>query len=188
MSNNVKWLDFKSLERASDDKDFDLFSFIIFGSRFVSKRWWWLFIPLLNLYICFFILLAVITFPLRLYINSSQLRRLIKNVYDIEDTNSPFRLIRNRRGDIGLCKWGKSYEFSRKVLLEPQYIDIARWRDDGFIITDKNYKMGLYDPIKEKWTFPCECRKIEIESKCIINVTKNNISQRYNNYGERILN
>lgn len=183
MCYKIQWIDFKALERDDVDEKFGLFDFIFLGSRFICKYWWLYWLPILNIAI----ILVWITIPLRLYINSSQLRKLRKNAYDIEDTYSDFRLIRNVSGDIGLCEWGKSFEFSRKVLLPSQYVKIDRWGVDGFIVTDKNNKMGLFSTETCKWIFPCSCDNISIESDDIINIIIDNRSQRYNSKGDRIV-
>lgn len=187
MNNKIQWIDFRALERDDVDEKFGLFDFIFWGSRYANKHWWWSFIPLLNISLILAIVITWITIPLRLYINSSQLRKLRKNAYDIEDTYSDFRLIRNASGDIGLCEWGKSFEFSRKVLLPSQYVKIDRWGVDGFIVTDKNNKMGLFSTETCKWIFPCSCDNISIESDDIINIIIDNRSQRYNSKGDRIV-
>ena len=188
MKNKIQWIDFKALERDDVDEKFGLFDFIFWGSREMLKDWWWVFIPILNFVYLFVFLIVFLTIPLRCYINASQLRTLRKNAYDIEDTYSDFRLIRNSSGDIGLCEWGESFSFSRKVLLPSQYAKIDRWREYEFIVTDKNNKMGLYSTEIFKWIFPCDCDNINIESNDIIKVTVNNKSQRYNNKGDRIIN
>ncbi|MBQ8364674.1 MAG: hypothetical protein IJX41_02150 [Bacteroidaceae bacterium] len=187
MNNIIQWIDFKALERDDVDENFGLLSFIFWGTRDLEKRKWWGIIPILNLIYLPGFLISFITFPLRCFINASQLRKLRKNAYDIEDTYSDFRLIRNASGDIGLCEWGKSFEFSRKVLLPSQYAKIDRWGLDRFIVTDKNNKMGLFSSETCKWIFPCSCDNIVIESTDIINVTINNKSQRYNSKGDRII-
>lgn len=125
--------------------------------------------------------------PFRWYISASQLKKLRKNAFDIEDTFSYFRLIRNVNGDIGLCEWGESFEFSRQVLLPSLYAKIDRWQENGFIVTDKNHNMGLYSTESRKWIFPCICEKIDVVSNDIINVTIYNKSQCYNIKGDRIL-
>ena len=188
MNNKIQWIDFRALERDDVDEKFGLFDFCFYGSRWVSKHWWWGFIPPLNGLLMISILSAWISMPFRWYISSRQLRKLRKNAYDIEHTFSDFRLIRNLGGDVGLCEWGESFEFSRKVLLLSQYAKIDRWQESGFIVTDRNNKMGLYSTENFKWIFPCMCDNISIESNDIINVTINNKSQLYNIKGDRIIN
>lgn len=187
INNKINWIDFKALERDDVDEKFELFDFLFFGSRWVKKRAWWVFVPPLNGLIAISILSALISMPIRWYISSNQLRWLRKNAYDIEDTCSLYRLIRDVNGNIGLCEWGESFEFSRKVLLPSQYVKIDRWGVDGFIVTDKNNKMGLFSTETCKWIFPCSCDNISIESNDIINVIINNRSQRYNSKGDRIV-
>lgn len=185
MNNNIQWIDFKALERDDVDEKFGLLDFLLFGSRWVLKHGWWLLIPPLSFVIAISVSSACISMPIRWYIHYNQLKRLRLNAYDIEYTYSDFRLIRNVSGDIGLCKWGESFEFSRKVLLPSQYVKIERWSAERFIVTDKNNKMGLFST--DKWIFPCSCDNISIESNDIINVTINNKSQRYNSKGDRII-
>lgn len=187
MNDKMNWIDFKALERDDVDEKFGLFEFLFYGSRWVEKRAWWAIVPPLNGLIAISLLSAWISMPIRWYISSNQLRRLRQNAYDIEDTYSDFRLIRNVSGDIGLCEWGKSFEFSRKVLLPSQYVKIDRWGVDGFIVTDKNNKMGLFSTETCKWIFPCSCDNISIESDDIINIIIDNRSQRYNSKGDRIV-
>lgn len=187
MNNKIQWIDFKALERDDVDENFGLFSFIFWGSREIEKKWWWVFIPVLNFMYLLAFLIAFITFPLRCFINANQLRKLRKNAYDIEDTCSLYRLIRDVNGNIGLCEWGKSFEFSRKVLLPPQYVKIDRWGTYRCIVTDKNNKMGLYNAADCEWIFPCTCDSIRIESNDIVSVTTNGRSQRYNSKGDRII-
>lgn len=187
MNNKIQWIDFKALERDDVDENFGLLSFIFWGTREIEKKWWWVLIPILNFIYLLAFLIAFITFPLRCFINSNQLRKLRKNAYDIEDTCSLYRLIRDVNGNIGLCEWGESFEFSRKVLLPSQYVKIDRWGVDGFIVTDKNNKMGLFSTEICKWIFPCSCDNISIESNDIINVIINNRSQLYNSKGDRIV-
>lgn len=187
METKLQWIDFKALERDDIDEDFGLFDFLFWGSRYNEKHWWWIFIPLLNFVYAFVFVVTIITIPLRWSISASQLRKLRKNAYDIEDTFSDFRIIRNINGDIGLCEWGRAYEFSRKVLLPSQYVKIDRWSEYKFIVTDKNNKMGLFCSEEYKWIFPCICDNISIESNDIINVIINTKSQRYNSKGDRII-
>lgn len=187
MNKRIHWIDFKALERDDVNEKFGLFEFLFWGSPWVEKRAWWLLVPPLNGLIMISILSAWISMPIRWYISSNQLRRLRQNAYDIEDTSSDFRLIRNVSGDIGLCEWGKSFEFSRKVILPSQYIKIARYGIGGFIVTDKNNKMGLFSTEACKWIFPCYCDNISIESNGIINVTINKKTLRYNSKGDRII-
>ena len=40
MSQYIKWIDFKALERVSIDKNFGLIDFVFFGSRRILKYWW----------------------------------------------------------------------------------------------------------------------------------------------------
>ena len=187
MKNKIQWIDFKALERDDFDENFGLFSFVFWGSRYAEKHWWWILIPLLNFVYILGLLFAWITAPTRVYINSKQLRELRKNAYDIEDTYSLYRLIRDVNGNIGLCEWGESFEFSRKVLLPSQYVKIDRWGTDRYIVTDKNNKMGLYSADDYEWIFPCTCDNIRIESNDIVSVTTNDRSQRYNSKGDRII-
>lgn len=184
----MAWMDFNALQRDDKDEKFGLFDFIFYGSREMVKYWWWVFIPLLNVVYVVVLLLAWITIPIRLAILYVQLEQLKQNAYDIEDTVSEFRLIRNMNGDLGLCQWGESYMlFSRRVLLESKYVAIKRW-GDGFIVTNKDGKKGVYDTEKCKWVFPCTCASVKIESADVIIVTQNNRTQRYNLKGDRILN
>ena len=184
---NINWIDFKALERNDVDEKFGLFDFLFYGSRWTHKRSWWVIIPLLNAYLVIACMFAWITIPLRWYINSSQLRKLRKNAYDIEDTYSTFRLIRNVNGYLGLCEWGLSFEFSRKVLLESQYVRIIRWQENAFIVTNKNNKMGLYRTGDNKWVLPCEYEQINIISSDIVLAKVNGRSQHYNIFGDRIM-
>lgn len=188
IEDKIKWIDFKTLERISKDDDFGIYDFIFWGTRSIYEKWWWIFIPILNFIYLFAFIISFITFPLRCFINANQLKKLRRNAYDIEDTCSLYRLIRDVNGNIGLCEFGESFEFSRKVLLPSQYVKIDRWGVDEFIVTDKNNKMGIYSAQNNKWLFPCTCDNISIESDDIINVTINNKSQRYNSKGERIIN
>ena len=64
MNNKLKWIDFKALERDDVDENFGLFDYLIFGSRWVAKRWWWMLIPLLNLFIAIPGIVAFVTIPL----------------------------------------------------------------------------------------------------------------------------
>lgn len=187
MKNKIQWVDFKALER-DDVDEFGLFDFLLFGTRTAEERWWFAFVPGLNLLLFIWLVFTLSTFPIRWYINASQLKKLRRNAYDIEDTYFLYRLIRGVNGDIGLCEWGESYELSRKVLLESRYARICRLnKNDGFIVTDKNNRMGLYMAQDNEWIFPCICDNISIESDDIINVTINNRSQRYNFKGDRII-
>lgn len=187
MNDRIQWLDFNALERDDVDEKFGKFEFLFFGSRWVYKRAWWALIPPLNGLLMISILSAWISMPFRWYLSSKQLKQLRLNAYDIEDTLSNFRLIRNFNGDIGLCEWGESFEFSRKVLLVSQYAKIERWQDCGYIVTGKDNKMGLYSTEYFKWILPCTCDNISVESNDVINITINNRSQRYNIKGDRIL-
>lgn len=188
MSQYIKWIDFKALERVSIDKNFGLIDFLFFGSRKILKYWWYLIIPFLNAIYAFIWFFYFVTFPIRWYMHYSQTKELRNNAYDIEDTACNFRLIRNRRGYIGLCEWGDSYEFSRKVILESKYLEIERLHVDRYVVTDRNHKKGMYSPLSHKWIIPCECKDIEIESNRIIRVTINGRNYRYNINGDRVLN
>lgn len=187
MNNYIKWIDFKTLERTSVDKNFGLLDFLFFGSRRVLKLWWYMLIPLFNFVYAFVWLFYFITFPLRWYLYESRMKKLREHAYDIEDTDSCFRLIRNRRGYWGVCEWGESYELCRKVILDSEYVKIERWHADRYIVTDKNYRMGVYSPLSREWVIPCTCKSIEIESGRIIKVTQNNRTQRYNLNCERVI-
>lgn len=186
-TSKIHWIDFKALERDDVDENYSFLDFLIFGNRWVHKNFWWLMIPPLTIVPAISGLFSFISMPLRWYINGAQLKKLRSNAYDIEDTNSYFRLIRNENGNIGLCEWGESYEFSRKVILPSQYAKIERLNNEVYIITDLSGKMGLYNTVENKWIFMCTCDKISIKSDNIIDVTINKISQRYNYKGDRIL-
>lgn len=184
----MKWIDFKTLERDDIDEKFGLFEFIFYNNRECEEKWWYIFIPLLNFIYGFYLAVVLITTPIRIYIHINQTNKLRKYAYDIEDTWNKYRLIRSINGDLGLCEWGLPYAYSRKVLLETKYKRIDRWKNDGYIVTNKQNKMGLYDASKNNWIFPCECKQIKIESDNVIVVITNNHSQRYNIHGDRILN
>lgn len=132
----------------------------------------------------------IVTSQIRLLIIAFQKSKLRKNAYDIEDTTSLARLIRNKNGDIGLCIWGDSYEYSRKIILKPKYckIDKREFKGNnlGFIVTDKMGKMGLYiEP--GRWLFPCVYDNIKVVSDDLIITAINNNSQHYNSNGERVI-
>lgn len=183
----MKWLDFKALERDDVDKKWGLFDFLFWGSREFEKKWWFMLIPILNGMYAIVFLFVLITIPVRLCIHIEQTKKLRKNAYDIEDTCNQYRLIRNMKGDIGLCEWGLTYTYSRRVLIETQFKQIDRWGNDGYIVTNKRSKMGLFDASKNKWVFPCEYEKLIVESDDVIVVCTNNYRQRYNINGDRIL-
>ena len=198
MMNKINWIDFRTLVRQTkidDDKDdFGLFSFIFDGARgagISNVSWWWILIPGLNVIPALYIAFMIVTSPIRLLIIAFQKSKLRKNAYDIEDTTTSLaRLIRNKKGDIGLCVWGDSYEYSRKVILKPKYCKIDRrvfkGNNLGFIVTDKMGKMGLYiEP--GKWLFTCVCDNIKVVSDDLIIITINNNSQHYNSKGERVI-
>lgn len=111
-TSQIHWIDFKALERDDVDENYGFLDFLIIGNRWVHKNIWWLIIPPFTIVIGICGFFSLISMPLRWYINGAQLKKLRSNAYDIEDTNSYFRLIRNENGNIGLCEWGESYEFS----------------------------------------------------------------------------
>ena len=109
MMNKINWIDFRTLVRLTkidDDKDdFGLFSFIFDGARdagISNVSWWWILIPGLNVIPGLYYVFMIVTSPIRLLIIAFQKSKLRKNAYDIEDTTSLARLIRNKNGDIGL--------------------------------------------------------------------------------------
>lgn len=189
MKNKIQWIDFRALVRDdSCDPDFGVGSFIFFGNRHLKNLgWWWFLIPGLNVMPGIAYIVMLVTSPIRLLIINSQMSKLKKNAYDIENTARYLRLIRNKNGDLGLCVWGDAYEYSRKVLLESQYAKIERWQECGFILTDKTGKMGVYDAASEKWVLACEHEEIFVESEQLVRATARGHSQRYNIKGDRII-
>lgn len=114
--------------------------------------------------------------------------KLRKNAYDIENSHNTFRLIRNRQGRMGLCKWGLSYDCARMVILESKYAHIERTSKGLFIVTDTKRKMGLYNAKKNKWILPCEYDLIIEDSyHNDYTVKDGNRTLRYNQHGERVM-
>lgn len=189
MKNKIQWIDFRALVRDdSGDPDFGVGSFIFFGNRHLKNlEWWWFLIPGVNMMPGIAYIAMLLTAPIRLLIINSQMGKLKRNAYDIEYTTRYLRLIRNKNGDLGLCAWGDSYEYCRKVLLESQYAKIERWQEQGFVVTDKTGKMGLFDAYTEKWILPCEYEELSIESEQVIKATIKGHSQCYNIKGDRII-
>lgn len=182
---NIRWVDIQKL--ALEDKDvFTKADFVCYGNRQFRKKWWLLFIPIINIFICIQGLIYILTAPIRLSINNKQLRKLYSNTYDIEDIDKLYRIIRNEQGYLGLCIWGKSFEYKRKLILPPIYNRIIRCNDDSFVITDKNSKMGLYNSTNNKWMLPCTNDKITIYANDLLIVTNNGTSSQYSFRGYHI--
>ena len=183
---NIRWVDIQRL--AHEDNDvFTKADFICYGNRQLRKRWWLLFIPIINIFICIQGLIYILTAPIRLSINNKQLRKLYSNATDIEDIDKLYRIIRNDQGYLGLCIWGKSFEYKRKLILLPAYNRIIRCNDDSFVITDKNSKMGLYNSTNRTWMLPCINDKIAIYANDLLIVTNNGTSSQYSFSGYRIV-
>ena len=95
---------FQNIRTYKCRQEFWFIRFPVFGSRRVLKHWWYMLIPPLNFiyaFVCFF---YFITSPLRWYLYESRMKKIRKHAYDIEDTDSIYRLIRNRRWYWGVCE------------------------------------------------------------------------------------
>lgn len=151
---NIHWIDIQKLA-LEDNDNFTKSDFIFYGNRQLRKKWWFLFIPFINLVVIIQGLIYLLTAPIRLNKNNKQLRKLHSNANDIEDVNKLYRIIRNNQGLLGLCMWGKNFEFKRKIILQPVYVRIIRCNDDTFVITNQDKKMGLYNSMNGTWILPC---------------------------------
>lgn len=181
----IRWVDIQRL--AHEDNDvFTKADFIFYGNRQLLKKWWLLIIPIINIFISIQCLIYILTAPIRLSINNKLLRELYSNANDIEDIDKLYRIIRNEQGYLGLCVWGKSFEYKRKLILPPIYNRIIRCNDDSFVITDKNGKMGLYNSTNNKWMLPCANDKITIYANDLLIVVNNGTSSQYSFSGYRI--
>ncbi|MEE0985621.1 MAG: hypothetical protein UH687_08350 [Bacteroidaceae bacterium] len=187
MNNKIQWIDFKALKRDDKDDNWGAWDFFAWNNPENEPKWYELFIPGWNILKATQCVILWILSPLRFGIVITRMRKLSKNAYDIENVNSLYRIIRNKAGDLGLCEWGGYYSYGRRVVLKSIYLDITRYQQDLYIVTDKNNKMGLFSTETHRWIFPCSCDNIDIESNDIINVTINNKSQRYNSKGDRIV-
>lgn len=183
---NIRWVDIQKLAHEDNDA-FTKADFICYGNRQLRKKWWLLFIPLINFVIIIQGMIYMLTAPIRLSVNNKLLRKLYSNACDIEDIGKLFRIIRNNQGYLGLCIWGKSFEYKRKMILTPIYNRIMRCNDDTFVITDRNNKMGLYNSTNEAWILPCINDKIAIYANDLLIVTNNGTSSQYSFSGYRIV-
>lgn len=184
----IRWIDINQLKANDNDDKFTKWWFILYGNRNLAKRWWLLFIPLIN-FVYMFILFVfyIIPSPFRLLKINNQLNHLYKNSCDIEDSKNISRIIRNSNHLYGICKWGRSYEYSRKVLLESKYKSIRRYNDDIFIIEDSNTKFGIFNASTSIWIAPCDNDSIYISKEGYLVVTKQSQKTLYNRSGYRII-
>lgn len=163
----MKWLDYKAFKRDYDKEDdikndsgiVDGCMAFILGGRYVSnyllKRWWWYFIPLLNVYLLFLLLFVGFSFPIRLIVLIIQLLGTSK-IYDIEDTAAEYKIVRNKSGLMGVCHWDIPYTLGRYIAVRMKYKDIYRYKNYFFVTSVDGYVGLLTDsttwiaPIKDK--------------------------------------
>lgn len=183
---NIHWIDIQKLA-LEDNDNFTKSDFIFYGNRQFRKKWWLLFIPFINFVVIIQGLIYLLTAPIRLNKNNKQLRKLHSNANDIEDVNKQYRIIRNNQGFLGLCMWGKNFEFKRKIILQPVYVRIIRCNDETFVITNQDKKMGLYNSRNGTWILPCTNDNIAIFANDLLIVTNNGTSSQYSFGGYRII-
>lgn len=167
----MKWLDYKAFKRDFDKED-DIkndsdivggcMDFILGGryaSRWMLKHWWWSLIPLLNVYILFLLLFIGFSFPIRLVILIIQLLGTSK-IYDIEDTTTEYKIVRDKSGLMGVCHWDIPYTLGRYIAVRMKYKDIYRYNNYFFVTSVDGYVGLLTD--STKWIAPIKDKCIDI--------------------------
>lgn len=184
--NSTLWQDYKGFVREEKEKDKDCVSVLecimmLVGGSVMTG----IFAAVVE---CPQIMLAIpITSPfvLILYLakNVPQLR-IKKNAYDIEATVDDIKLIRNKRGKMGLCQW-KKYT-SCCLLCKSKYDSIKRTENNTFIM-EKKGKYGLYSGLMKKIIAECRYDKIEPISDEIFALYYKGSMSKINYKGDRIL-
>lgn len=110
--------------------------------------------------------------------------RIEKNAYDIEATVNDIKIIRNKRGKMGLCQW-KKYTYCR-LLCKSKYDSIKRTYNDTFIM-ERNGKYGLYSGFMKNIIAECRYDKIESLSDEVFALYYEGGMSKMNYKGDRIL-
>lgn len=184
--NSTLWQDYKGFVREEKEKDKNCVSaleciMMLVGSSIMMG----IFAAVVE---CPQVMLAIpmiSPFVLILYLakNVPQLR-IKKNAYDIEATVDDIKLIRNKRGKMGLCEWEKYT--SCCLLCKSKYDSIKRAENKTFIM-EKNGKYGLYSGLMKKIIAECRYDKIESISDEIFALYYKGGMSKMNSKGDRIL-
>lgn len=110
--------------------------------------------------------------------------RIKKNAYDIEATVNDIKIIRNKRGKMGLCQW-KKYT-SCCILCKSKYDNIKRLHNDTFIM-EKKGRYGLYSGFMMEIIAECRYDKIEPLSDEVFALYYKGGMSKINYKGDRIL-
>lgn len=118
-------------------------------------------------------------------------RRIEKVAYDIEVTTSCFKIIRNKKGKYGICRWNYNDEDSPgpdvKLLLKPRFDKIIHSKSKDAFILEKNGLFGLYGTEIQKMILDCKYTSISNSHDDIFIAQKDDMESKYNSKGDRIL-
>ena len=107
-----------------------------------------------------------------------------KDYTDIEATVNDIKIIRNKRGKMGLCQW-KKYT-SCCILCKSKYDNIKRLHNDTFIM-EKKGRYGLYSGFMMELIAECRYDKIEPLSDEVFALYYKGGMSKINYKGDRIL-
>lgn len=178
---NVKWIDFAQF------CDYNGYSFRSLRSLKISTCFWWLATlcngifntdPDYHLHKVLIIISVVITIVLLV----KMINKRLTIICDIENSESNFRLIRNKKGFAGISSWtGKAL----KVLLGMKYDNISQINEDTFVCTRKGLS-GVYNATKRKMVVPVKCESIEVKDNRI-HATCDGVVTVYTDHGYRVV-
>ena len=145
----------------------------------------------------FLILIFVVFSPLMILLSPKMLflilmfpyrrRRIAKFAYDIEVNTSHFKIIRNKKGKYGLCRWNMEEFPDIKLLLKPCFDRIIHSESGDAFILEKNGLFGLYGAKLQKMILECKYTSISNLHDDIFIARKDGKESKYNSKGDRIL-
>ncbi len=107
---------------------------------------------------------------------------------DIEVTDSRYKMLRNKKGEMGLCRYnidGFTLDYSDKLLLRCEYKILKGFRN-SYIVQDKSGKYGLYNAELQVFVAKCEYDLIAIYSQNTYLYTKGDVISLMNEKGDRV--
>lgn len=107
-----------------------------------------------------------------------------RNAYDIEATPNSYKILRNKKGRIGLCFWEKYA--SCKLLLNSSFDEIKHGLHYSYILK-KNGKYGLYNAEMRRYLTDCIYDDIKEISDKVYLLNRSGTITKINYKGDRVL-
>lgn len=174
----LRWLDSKGFVR--DEKA----SYSYIDEYFLPKIWM-LLIPVMNVVYILIFIFKLLSIPYVFPHRSRKRQEIINNAYDIEATDDHYKLIRNEKGQMGLCLWFDY--FDNELLLPSEYDDIQFGDVDNCFIICKDSKYGLYDAFNKVFVIEQNYDSIVNEKDDVFVLYKDGVMTKRNSKGDRII-